>query len=133
MRAEVTRLCNEFVAALMDGDFDRAAGWAAPPISIASCTGQVILADRDAVADDIRTLWGPYHRSGTMLMRPHVIDLRSYAPSLCLADIEWRMVDRSGVPVRTIHSSYTFRDTGDGLKVVQIVSHNEVLQRPVFD
>ena len=130
MRDRVLQLCKGFVECLMDDDFAGAAEWAAPPVSIATSSGQRVLADHDAVADDLRVLWKPYSGCSTVLMRPNVIDIRSYAPNLCIADVEWRMADGNGSHLRTLFSTYTFRDTKDGLKVVQIISHNEQLQRP---
>ena len=45
MRDQVLQLCKDFVECLMDGDFTRAAEWADPPLSIATISGQRVLAD----------------------------------------------------------------------------------------
>ncbi len=131
MHEEIRDLCREFVCALIDGDYHRAANWACPPVSVADTTDQRILLDHDAIATDLETLWTPYAKCGTMLMRPNILATRSFSPGLVQADIEWHQVDTQGKPARQIFSTYTMRRIDGRLKVVQIVSHNEFLHRPI--
>jgi len=131
MHEEIRDICLEFVDALIEGDYDRAANWAFPPLSVVAAMDQRILEDHTAIASDLEAMWAPYANCGTLLMRPNILATRSFSPGLVQADIEWHQVDTQGKPARQIFSTYTMRRIDGRLKVVQVVSHNEMLHRPI--
>jgi len=130
-RARVENLFDAFVDALLDKDFDRAVQWCDQPCTIVRPTGPSVCDAPAQAAQDLETFWTSYNELGICGLRRQFLDMRSYAEGVLLADVEWRLVDQNGLTAKTLHSTYGLRDTGDALKVMLILGHDEIFQRPM--
>lgn len=130
-KSDVEKLFDDFIDALLEKDFARAASWCDTPCTIVRPTGPKLCDVPAQAAEDIKIIWDSYRDFGICGMRKHILDVRSYTEGLALVDVEWRLVDRDGRSVIRAHSTYGLRRDGAALKVMLIVSHDELFQRPV--
>lgn len=128
-KPKLARLFGRFVDSLLAMDYDTATSWCDTPISIATANGVHIHRTPRDVADGLAEQWSHWQGQVTW-MRPKLLDLRSYGPDLLVVDIEWFMLDTTGLGKNPVFSSYVMRRHGADYRVAHITSYNEALERP---
>lgn len=129
-KTEFSALLDGFVDAVANKDYDRAVLWCDTPCTIVRPTGAQLFDQPSAAAQDLRECWECYYDSGICDLRYTILDKRSYTEGVTLVDIDWELLDHRGhVPI-TFQSTYGMRRVADTLKIMFILGHNEIFQRP---
>lgn len=129
--ARVRKLLDTFAIAILDERFLAAAELCEFPCPIIRPTGTVILEDQAACARDIADAWVQHRAAGVRVMRPRVLDIRSFTTGMLMVDVEWHMVRNDGQISAVIHTTYGMQRMRDSFAVTYIIAHNEVLARPI--
>lgn len=132
MQTVLSNLLRGFADAMLDGDFMRATAWCDSPVTLLRPTGVASFNTQAESAQDLARTWAHYQAYGVRGMRFEILHVSSYVQGFLLCDVAWSLVDGNGITITTLYSTYTMRQEGEGYKVMLVVSHNEVLERPLY-